>query len=289
MKSWINIDNLMVEKNCLYLYMRDIAENKPLSPSEEAKLAQRIKKGDRDAFNTLIKANLRFVVSVAKNYQHQGLSLEDLINEGNIGLIRAAYRFDERKNFKFISYAVWWIRQNILTAIAKQSRIVRIPVNCAGKIYKVGKVRQKLEQKYSRSPDTDELSKESGYVEKDITEAMRIEKPKRSLNEPIGKYSTTHLIDFIEDKKQEMPDEKILKLSIRGKIKELLSSRLNKNEQYIILRYFGIDEESNCTLNEIGHNMRLTRERVRQIKDNALRKLRMTSKTNVLKEYIANY
>ncbi|MFC1476331.1 RNA polymerase sigma factor RpoD/SigA [Fibrobacterota bacterium] len=276
----------MVEKNSLYRYLQDLAGHKPLKPSEEAKLAPRIRKGDRKALNTLVKANLRFVVSVAKNYQNQGLPLEDLINEGNIGLIRAAYRFDERKNFKFISYAVWWIRQNILSALARQSRIVRIPANWASKIYTVGKVREKLEQKYSRSPYTEELSEESGFIQKDVIEAVRIGKPKKSLNKEISDYSTTQLIDIVADTKYKKQDEIVFNLSMRRKIKEFLSRRLNKKELYILLRYYGIGEESDSTLTELGNHMDITRERVRQIKDKALKKLRNTRKNSVLKEYI---
>jgi RNA polymerase primary sigma factor len=233
-----------------------------------------------------VKANLRFVVSVARNYQNQKLPLEDLINEGNIGLIRAAYRFDERKNFKFISYAVWWIRQAILQALADQSRIVKLPLNRVGKIYKVGKTREALEQRYLRPPDEREVSEELGCDEAEVSDTMKIGNDHTSLDSPVGRDGTSKALDLIEDRGQAMPDETVLQTSLRDEIDDVLRTRLTKNEREIILKYFGIGSEAANTLDEIGRRANLTRERVRQIKNSALQKLRKSNKMHLLREYM---
>jgi RNA polymerase primary sigma factor len=281
------MNGFFVKGGNLNLYLREISKHPPLPADEEAKIAQRIRKDDDAALAKLVKANLRFVVSVARNYQNQGLPLEDLINEGNLGLIRAARRFDEKKNFKFISYAVWWIRQSILQALANQSRIVRLPLNCVGKIYKVGKVRERLEQKYHRLPNEKEVSEEVGLEEADVTKTVKIGNRHASLHDPVTKHSEKTVIDCLADGNQESPDDTILREALQSEIDELLKSRLTRNERYVIMRYFGIGQETANTLDEIGERSNLTRERVRQIKNSALQKLRSTRRASVLKEYIA--
>ncbi|MBD3393017.1 MAG: sigma-70 family RNA polymerase sigma factor [Chitinivibrionales bacterium] len=281
------MNGFFVKGGNLNLYLREISKHPPLPAEQEAKLAQRIRKNDEAALARLVKANLRFVVSVARNYQNQGLPLEDLINEGNLGLIRAARRFDEKKNFKFISYAVWWIRQSILQALANQSRIVRLPLNCVGKIYKVGKVRERLEQKFFRSPNEREVSRAVGLEEADVTKTVKIGNRHTSLHDPIAKHSDKTIMDCLVDGNQESPDDSVLREALQEEIDQLLKTRLTRNERYVIMRYFGIGQETANTLDEIGERSNLTRERVRQIKNSALQKLRSTRKASMLKEYIA--
>jgi RNA polymerase primary sigma factor len=280
-------NSFIIKGGNLNIYLKQISRHPPLPADQEAKLAQQIKKGDQAALAKLVKANLRFVVSVSRNYQNQGLPLEDLINEGNLGLIRAAKRFDEKKNFKFISYAVWWIRQSILQSLANQSRIVRLPLNCVGKIYKVGKVRERLEQKYFRAPNEQEVSEATGLEETDVINSVKIGNRHSSLNDPVSKHSEKTFMEYLVDENLENPDETVLRDALQSGITDLLNTKLTHNERLVISRYFGIGQETPNTLDEIGENSNLTRERVRQIKNSALQKLRCAHKADFLREYIA--
>jgi RNA polymerase primary sigma factor len=272
------------EETLLNLYMKEIGGRSPLTHQQEAALAVRIRRGDRKALETLIMANLRFVVSVAKNYQHQGLPLSDLINEGNLGLIRAAAMFDEDKNFKFISYAVWWVRQAILQALARQSRIVNLPLNRVGTLYKIGQALRKLEQKYNRRPDVGEIAQEIQLKETDVRENMKLGDPSVSLDSPPEDGEDAQFIDVICDDKTEAPDTELMDLSLREEIEKTLSL-LSAREKDIVRLYFGLGEEAAHTLDEIGERLHLTRERARQIKENALRRLRNSSRSARLKTY----
>jgi RNA polymerase primary sigma factor len=275
-----------VEEGSLALYLRDISRHQALSAEEEYETAVRIKKGDRKALEKLIKANLRFVVSVARNYQNQGMSLADLINEGNLGLIRAAKRFDEKKNFKFISYAVWWIRQAILQGLADHSRIVKVPVNRVATIHKVGKVRNKLEQKYRRLPNTQEMADELGISEDDVKASLRIGTKHASLDAPVAQGRDGTFIDFMSDNDQEQPDDYVMKRSLNQEVDKLLDT-LNEREREVVKLYFGIGEETSYTLEEIGLRSNITRERVRQIKETALQKLKRSGRIRRLRRYVA--
>lgn len=277
-------NNFIVEDSNLGLYLRDIARYIPLSPKEEYQVATRIKKGDKKALDRLVKANLRFVVSVSRNYQNQGMSLVDLINEGNLGLIKAAMRFDEKKNFKFISYAVWWIRQAILQGLADNSRIVKVPLNRVATIHKVGKARINLEQKFRRLPNTSEVAKELGISETDVTDSIKIGSTHTSLDAPLTEESQGSLIDLMHDQKIEKPDDYALRRAQNKEIDKLLVV-LNDREREIIRLYFGIGEDTGYTLDEIGRRSGITRERVRQIKDIALRKLRRSKIIKQLMKY----
>ncbi len=275
-----------VEDGNLGVYLREISKYNALSAEEEAITAAKIREGDQKALERLVKANLRFVISVARNYQNQGLPLEDLINEGNVGLIRAAHRFDEKKNFKFISYAVWWIRQAILQALAEQSRIVKLPINCVGRVYKVGKAQSRLEQRFMRLPNELEVSEELGLSENDVINALKIGSNHKSLDAPMGKDKDGKFMDLLMDKKTEATDRSTMDNFLKYEIDTLLLSHLSQREQFVIRKYFGIGEEATNTLDEIGKHSSLTRERVRQIKDTALQKLRKVIKVNSLHEYI---
>jgi RNA polymerase primary sigma factor len=260
-------------------YLKRIGRHKPLNAPEEAKIARRIRRGDRNALEELIKCNLRFVVSVSRNYQNQGLPLADLINEGNIGLIRAAKRFDEKKNFKFISYAVWWIRQSILQALAEQSRIVTLPLNRVGTIHKIGRVQGKLEQKYCRLPNTEEIAEELNLKIDDVMESLRIGNSHISLDAPIQHNDDdSKLMDIIYDNEQELPDDAALRLFQQNEVDGVLN-RLKERERRVLKLYFGIGEETQHTLEEIGEHFNLTRERVRQIKERALKRLKHITKS----------
>jgi RNA polymerase primary sigma factor len=274
-----------VHEECLSLYLRDISRHKALSAAEEAEVAVRIRKGDRKALERLVKANLRFVVSVARNYQNQGMPLADLINEGNLGLIRAAARFDEKKNFKFISYAVWWIRQAILQSLADHSRIVKVPVNRVAVIHKVGKARSLLEQKYRRLPNIGELARELDIGEDDVAQCISIGGSCTSLDAPLVKGAEGALIDFMEDDSQERPDEGVARISLCREVDKLLAI-LSEREREIVCLYFGIGADTNYTLEEIGARFDLTRERVRQIKEAALRKLKRSGADRSLRTYL---
>lgn len=274
------------EEGSLALYLKEIGKNKSLTLEDEAKLAVRIKKGDRKALERLVKANLRFVVSVARNYQNQGLPLSDLINEGNLGLIRAAKRFDEKKNFKFISYAVWWIRQAILQALAEQSRIIKLPLNRVGTIHKIGKMQSKLEQKYRRLPNVEELASELNIDVLEVQETIKIGNSHMSLDAPLQNGEDSRLMDVLQDEDQVLPDNGLMEISLQEEIDKTLDT-LSEREKEVVRLYFGIGEETSHTLEEIGQRFNLTRERARQIKEKALRRLKHSSRSKRLLAYRA--
>jgi len=266
-------------------YLEEIGNYEPLPPAREVELAQKIHKDDQVALEELVKANLRFVVSVAKDYQGQGLPLTDLINEGNLGLIKAAGRFDETRGFKFISYAVWWIRQSILQALAEHSRIVRLPLNRVGTISKITKRAEKLEAEVERTPNEDELGRQLEMSSSDVLDAMRISRRHHSLNAPFKDGEKNALIDVIEDDKQIPPDTPLMSDSLKDEIRHSLNT-LKERERDVIRMYFGIDRDYALTLNEIGEEFNLTRERVRQIKEKAIRRLRHRSRSKTLRTYL---
>jgi len=269
----------------LDLYFREIGEVPLLIPGEEIELARRIKNNDKDALEKLTKANLRFVVSVSKQYQNQGLSLGDLINEGNLGLIRASKRFDETRGFKFISYAVWWIRQSILQAISEQSRVVRLPLNRVGDLNKIGKVFRNLEQEYEREPSTSEIADELEMTPDKVSDTLKISKKHLSLDAEFNQEDDNRLLDVIEDDQQEPPDDLLLGESLRIEVKRALAT-LSEREAEIIKLYFGLDREHPLNLSEIGEKFNLTRERIRQIKVKAIRRLRHKSRSRILRSYL---
>jgi RNA polymerase primary sigma factor len=273
------------EDPSLDLYLREIGETSLLTADEEVDLAKKIRAGDHDALERLTKANLRFVVSVAKQYQNQGLSLADLINEGNIGLIKAAKRFDETRGFKFISYAVWWIRQAILQALAEQSRIVRLPLNRVGTLHKIGKISSSLEQDLGREPSPDEIAKELALTEVEVSDTLKISNSHLSLDAPFSDSEDNSLLDVLEDELQPSPDECLLDESLRIEIEKALDT-LTPREAEVINLYFGLNHEKPLTLEEIGARFSLTRERVRQIKEKAIRRLRHASRSKALRAYL---
>jgi len=266
-------------------YLEEIGKYEPLHPSREVELAQAIKKGNRLAMKELVEANLRFVVSVAKDYQGQGLPLTDLINEGNMGLMKAAGRFDETRGFKFISYAVWWIRQSILQALAEHSRIVRLPLNRVGTISKITKTAEKLEAEVERSPNEEEIGRNLEMTSDEVIDAMRISRRHHSLNAPFRDGDKNSLIDVIQDDGQLEPDEPLMAESLKDEIKQSLDT-LKDRERQVIKMYFGIERDYALTLNEIGEEFNLTRERVRQIKEKAIRRLRHRSRSKSLRTYL---
>jgi len=278
--------HFLPEEGSLALYLKEIGKNKSLTVEDEAKLAVRIRKNDKKALETLVKANLRFVVSVARNYQNQGLPLSDLINEGNLGLIRAAKRFDEKKNFKFISYAVWWIRQAILQALAEQSRIIKLPLNRVGTIHKIGKMQSKLEQKYRRTPNVEEIAQELQLEEAEVQETIKIGNSHMSLDAPLQHGEDSKLLDLLQDEDQEQPDDGLMEISLHDEINKTLDT-LSEREKEVVRLYFGIGEETSHTLEEIGQRFNLTRERARQIKEKALRRLKHSSRSKRLLAYRA--
>jgi len=281
----VNRANLPIaEEGCLTLYLKEIGKLQPLSSEQEAKIAAEIHKGDQHALDTLVKANLRFVVSVARNYQNQGLSLCDLINEGNVGLVRAAKRFDEKKNFRFISYAVWWIRQAILQSLAEQSRIMRLPLNRAGAIHKIGRTQIELEQRFSRMPDIFEIAQELSLTESAVQETINISTSHVSLDAPLKDNDGSSLIDMIQHADSDSPDEGIHTISLHEEIKRVLGT-LTERERDIVKLYFGIDTDAAFTLDEIGRKFCITRERVRQIKSKALDRLKTCPDLKLLEEY----
>jgi len=273
------------EDRSLDLYLREIGETPLITAEEEVELAKRIKQGDQEALEKLTKANLRFVVSVAKQYQNQGLSLADLINEGNIGLIKAAKRFDETRGFKFISYAVWWIRQAILQALAEQSRIVRLPLNRVGTLHKIGKISSSLEQEYGREPSPDEIAKELELSAVEVSDTLKISNTHLSLDAPFSVSEDNSLMDVLEDEFQPAPDEALLNESLKLEIERALDT-LSPREAEVINLYFGLNQEKALTLEEIGARFNLTRERVRQIKEKAIRRLRHASRSKSLRAYL---
>ena len=266
-------------------YLEEIGDFEPLNPDREVELAIKIKQDDHSALEELVKANLRFVVSVAKDYQGQGLPLTDLINEGNLGLIKAAGRFDETRGFKFISYAVWWIRQSILQALAEHSRIVRLPLNRVGTISKITKTAEKLEAEIERSPNEKEIGRQLNMTSDEVIDAMRISRRHQSLNAPFRDGDKNSLIDIIKDDNQIAPDTPLMNDSLKDEIRNSLAT-LKDREKMVIKMYFGIERDYALTLNEIGEEFNLTRERVRQIKEKAIRRLRHRSRSKTLRNYL---
>jgi len=273
------------EDRSLDLYLREIGETPLIKAAEEVELAKKIKNGDQSALEKLTKANLRFVVSVAKQYQNQGLSLADLINEGNIGLIKAAKRFDETRGFKFISYAVWWIRQAILQALAEQSRIVRLPLNRVGTLHKIGKISSSLQQEFGREPSPAEIAKELELSTLEVSDTLKISNTHLSLDAPFSTSEDNSLMDVLADELQPAPDEALLDESLRVEIERVLRT-LSGREAQVISLYFGLTQEKPLTLEEIGARFGLTRERVRQIKEKAIRRLRHASRSKTLRAYL---
>jgi RNA polymerase primary sigma factor len=266
-------------------YLKEISEVSLLNPREEIDLAQKIRAGDQEALERLTKANLRFVVSVAKQYQNQGLSLGDLINEGNLGLIKAASRFDETRGFKFISYAVWWIRQSILQAIAEQSRIVRLPLNRVGARNRIEKILGLLEQEYEREPLASEIAEELELSPFEVSDVLNSSNKHISLDAPFNNEEENRLIDILVDHELPSPDNELLGESLRIEIERALSS-LDEREAEVVRLYFGLGRDHSLTLEEIGEEFKLTRERVRQIKEKALRRLQHASRSQVLRNYL---
>ena len=265
-------------------YLQEIGREDLITVEEEVELAQRIKKGDRKALDKLTKANLRFVVSVAKQYQNQGLSLPDLINEGNVGLIKAAEKFDETRGFKFISYAVWWIRQSILQALAEQSRIVRLPLNQVGSLNKISKALSKFEQEHERRPSSEELAKELGVDEGKISDTLKVGGRHISVDAPFVEGEENSLLDVLQDSNSPNADKELIDESLAKEIDRSLAT-LTERESDIIKMFFGIGYQE-MTLEEIGDKFGLTRERVRQIKEKAIRRLRNNSRSKLLKTYL---
>tara|TARA_S200000501_G_scaffold275837_2_gene259652 strand:- start:2602 stop:3774 length:1173 start_codon:yes stop_codon:yes gene_type:complete len=281
-----NIQKIGSDANrSLSKYLQEISKYEPLSPDREVELAIRVRQGDRRALKELTEANLRFVVSVAKDYQGQGLPLTDLINEGNLGLIKAAERFDETRGFKFISYAVWWIRQSVLQALAEHSRIVRLPLNRVGTISKINKASERLEQEFERVPRADELAHQLEMKVNEINDAQRIARRHHSLDTPFSDDEKNSLLDVISDSNTEDPDLELQMDSLEQEVKDALET-LKDREKDVIRMYFGIDREYALTLNEIGEEFGLTRERVRQIKEKAIRRLRHRSRSKKLRTYL---
>jgi len=266
-------------------YLQEIGEVPLLTPDEEIELAKRIKNNDQSALEKLTQANLRFVVSVAKQYQNQGLSLGDLINEGNLGLIKAAKRFDETRGFKFISYAVWWIRQSILQALAEQSRVVRLPLNRVGALNKIGKAFSNLEQEFEREPNANEIADELEMTPYEVSDTLKISGKHLSLDAPFNQGDDNRLLDVIEDDHQPPPDDMLIDESLKIEVKRALET-LSDREAEVIRLYFGLEREHPLTLEEIGEQFNLTRERVRQIKEKAIRRLRHTSRSRMLRSYL---
>ena len=266
-------------------YLQEIGKVDLITADEEVELAQRIKAGDQIALEKLTKANLRFVVSVAKQYQNQGLTLPDLINEGNLGLIKAAQRFDETRGFKFISYAVWWIRQSILQALAEQSRIVRLPLNKIGSINKINKTYAFLEQSHERPPSAEEIAKELDMTINDVKESMKNSGRHVSMDAPLVEGEDSNLYDVLRSGESPNPDKDLLHESLRTEIERALDT-LTPREADEISLYFGLGNQHPMTLEEIGETFDLTRERVRQIKEKAIRRLKHTSRSKILKTYL---
>ena len=279
-KSITNRESQSLEK-----YLQEIGREGLINAEEEVRLARRIREGDQVALDRLTKANLRFVVSVAKQYQNQGLSLPDLINEGNLGLIKAAKRFDETRGFKFISYAVWWIRQSILQSLAEQSRIVRLPLNQVGSLNRISKAFSKLEQEFEREPSSDELATILEIAPDKITDTMRISGKHISMDAPFVNGEDNSLMDVIENTDSPRADTLLMSESLQKEIDRSLGT-LTERERDVIRLFFGIGLNHGLTLEEIGAKFDLTRERVRQIKEKAIRRLRHKSRSRLLKAYL---
>lgn len=273
------------ESKSLDKYLQDISKLPLITADEEVELAQRIREGDQDALDKLTTANLRFVVSVAKQYQNQGLTLPDLINEGNAGLVKAAKRFDETRGFKFISYAVWWIRQAILQALAEQSRIVRLPLNKIGSINKINKAYSFLEQTHERPPSAEEIASELDLTIKDVKQSMRISGRHVSMDAPLKEGETSSLYDVVSSSDSPRPDRLLMTESLSLEIDRALNT-LSQRESDVIRLNFGLSNQPPMTLDEIGKTFDLTRERVRQIREKGIKRLKHTSKSKILKTYL---
>lgn len=278
-KAITNRENASLDK-----YLQEIGHEELISAEEEVELARLIKTGDRKALEKLTKANLRFVVSVAKQYQNQGLSLPDLINEGNIGLLKAAEKFDETRGFKFISYAVWWIRQSILQAIAEQGRVVRLPLNQVGSVNRINKVLSKFEQENERRPSVDEIADKTDLPHEKIEDVLKVNTRQVSVDAPMADGDGTSMIDFMQSDSDSSTDEELLKESLRAEIASALSV-LNDRERNVIEAFYGINQPE-CTMEEIGKKYGLTRERVRQIREKAIRHLKQNTQNKMLKAYL---
>jgi RNA polymerase primary sigma factor len=279
-KSITNRESASLDK-----YLQEIGREELITAEEEVRLAKRIKEGDQDALEKMTKANLRFVVSVAKQYQNQGLTLPDLINEGNLGLIKAAQRFDETRGFKFISYAVWWIRQSILQALAEQSRIVRLPLNQVGSLNKINKAFAKLEQEYERPPSASEMAQALDLPEDKVADTIKVSGRHISVDAPFVDGENNSLLDVLVNSDSPKADVDLMKESLQREIERSLST-LTERERDVIRLFFGIGMQHGLTLEEIGSKFDLTRERVRQIKEKAIRRLRHTSRSKLLKTYL---
>jgi len=272
-------------KHSIEKYLEEIGGFSPLHPDEEISLARRIRKGDEESLDKLVKANLRFVISVAKEYQGQGLPLSDLISEGNLGLIKAAQRFDETRGFKFISYAVWWIRQSILQALAEQSRVVRLPLNRVGAINKIGRALESLEKTYGREPSMAEVATKMEMSTFEVADVVKTSARHLSLDEPFKEEDGNSLLDVIRSDRYAPPDSSLMFESLKVEISKVLYT-LKPREAEIISLYFGLEGDRPLTLEEIGEHFKLTRERVRQIKEKALRRLRHRSRLEPLRKYL---
>ena len=273
------------ESKSLDKYLQDISKIDLITAEEEVELAQKIKRDDQRALEKLVNANLRFVVSVAKQYQNQGLTLPDLINEGNFGLVKAAQRFDETRGFKFISYAVWWIRQSILQALAEQSRVVRLPLNKIGSINKINKTFSYLEQAHERPPSAEEIAEELGLSISEVKQSLKNAGKHISMDAPFAEGEDSNLYDVISASETPMPDSELVKESIREEIGRVLET-LSEREADVVKLYYGIGQSSTMTLDEIGNTFDLTRERVRQIREKAIRKLRKSAKSDLIQSFI---
>ena len=279
-------DGEYLGERSLDLYLREINNTPLLKRDQERKLAERIRTGDENALHDLVKANLRFVVSIAKQYVNQGLSLADLINEGNMGLIKAAHRFDEKRGFKFISYAVWWIRQAMLQALAEQSRIVRLPLNRAGTLYRIGKVARQLDQELGRTPQVEEIADKLNLSKEEVRDTMQIANSHLSLDSSFNNdQEDNSLVDYLADDTQEPPDVMTYANALSEDMQKALAT-LTERERKILVLYFGLEGEEPLTLEEIVKKMHLTRERIRQIKEKAILRLRHSTRSKYLKGYV---
>jgi len=273
------------ESQSLDKYLQEIGKVDLITAEVEVELAKRIREGDQVALEKLTKANLRFVVSVAKQYQNNGLTLGDLINEGNLGLIKAAQKFDETRGFKFISYAVWWIRQSIMQALAEQSRIVRLPLNRVSSLTKISKAFSDLEQKFQREPSTEEVAELMGITNEEVIADLKVSGRHVSMDAPFAQGEDNGLLDVLSDANESIPDSQLITDSLSKEVQRVLST-LSTRESEVIGLYFGLNNKGSMTLEEIGEKFNLTRERVRQIKEKATRRLRHTSKSKALRSYL---
>ena len=273
------------ETQSLDKYLQEIGKIDLITADEEVRLAQRIREGDQSALDKMVKANLRFVVSVAKQYQNQGLTLGDLINEGNVGLVKAATRFDETRGFKFISYAVWWIRQCILQALAEQSRVVRLPLNRVSTLNKLNRTFSSLEQKFQRDPSPEEIAEVMEIAPEEIFDTVQMGNRQVSIDAPFRSGEDGDMLDILQDESEDSPDSLLIHSSLREDVLRSIST-LTKREADVILRYYGLNGNQAMSLEEIGEQMNITRERVRQIKEKSLRRLRHTSRSSILKHYL---